>query len=242
MTLVHKLNSQGIEYFNKYLDTLKEKPEATPPLEILTDPDYSEAFQDQVKIETLKFESRIHMVKYLSKTLDRLNTSISMENKGLWNWLSLYYFDQVCPKNLEEKRTPGMDYRHILNTGYRHKHRHLLAGPFQVFKMYGEKARFLLDGVVSTENKAHHELAPRQNFITNPGIMGAVDVLYFDKQVNKPKVGAHSKTRGGSLFRFITLIQQLELTYDLYSMTAEEILYLLPEEFIPWKNLEPVSN
>ena len=82
MTLVYKLNPQGIEYFKKYLDTLKEKPGATPPLEILTDPNYSEAFQDRVKIENLEFENRIHMIEYLSKTLDSLNTSDLPEISG----------------------------------------------------------------------------------------------------------------------------------------------------------------
>ena len=67
-------------------------------------------------------------------------------------------------------------------------------------------------------------------------------VWVFDKSKNKPKAGTQSKTRGGSLFRLITVIQQLELTYDLYSMNSEEILQLLPEEFDNWKDLQPVSS
>jgi hypothetical protein len=242
MTLVQKLNSQGIEYFRKYLVTLKEKPEATPPFKILTDPNYSDAFQDQVKVENLEFESRIHMIRYLSNALGSLTTSPEIQGVGLWSWLSLFYFDLVCPQDLDGKRTPGTDCRHILSFGYRYRYTHLLAEPFQIFKMYGEKGRLLLHGAAHTGTKTLYEIAKRQNFITNSGIIEALDKLYFDCEINKPKAGALSKVKGGSLLRFIDVIQQLELNYDLYSMTAEEIMHLLPEEFSPWKELEPVSN
>jgi hypothetical protein len=44
------------------------------------------------------------------------------------------------------------------------------------------------------------------------------------------------KSSPGTLLRFIDIIQQLDLTYDLYSMSGEEILALLPPEFDKWKD------
>jgi hypothetical protein len=44
------------------------------------------------------------------------------------------------------------------------------------------------------------------------------------------------KNSPGTLLRFINIIQQLDLTYDLYSLGGEEILALLPPEFDKWKN------
>ena len=242
MICVRKLNSRGLGYFKKYLNDLRENPDLKPPFEILENPDYSENFQDKAHVEQMDFQYRTHMVKYLSKALESLNTSLGAKNIGLWSWLSLFYFDQVCAKDLNGKRVSGMDYRHILNIGFRYKHLHLLAGPFQTYKMYREKARLLLHGATHTGNKIHNELVKRQNFITNPGIIDAADALYFDKDNNKPKSGTTSQVRGGSLLRFITVIQQLELTFDLYSMDAKEILNLLPEEFNTWKDLQPANN
>jgi len=43
------------------------------------------------------------------------------------------------------------------------------------------------------------------------------------------------KDMPGTLYRFIDVIQQLDLTYDLYSMNGEEILGLLPPEFDRWR-------
>ena len=39
----------------------------------------------------------------------------------------------------------------------------------------------------------------------------------------------------GTFYRFIGIIQQLDLNYDLYSMSGNEILDLLPPEFNKWK-------
>jgi hypothetical protein len=236
MTYVQRLTPQGLECFRNYLSELNEKPELEPPFGILNDPSYSTKIQDQTEIEKTEFNNRPHMVEYLSQVLENIDTSLGSENQGLWSWLSLFYFDQVCPEGSDGKRTPGMEYRHIPNTGYRYKHRHLLAGPLQTFKMYKKRARLILDGMVHAENNIHNELVKRQNFITNPSIMEVADKLYFDNDRNKPKTGTQSRTKGGSLFRFINIIQQLELTFDLYSMRPKEILNLLPEEFNSWKN------
>jgi hypothetical protein len=39
----------------------------------------------------------------------------------------------------------------------------------------------------------------------------------------------------GTLLRFIDVVQQLDLNFDLYSMNAEALIGLLPSEFDAWK-------
>ncbi len=231
MIRVRRLNSQGLEYFRKYLNALKEETEKPPPFNILYDQKYSEELQGQAKVEKTKFQNRVHVIKYLSEAMGNMDTSITKKNMGLWSWLSLFYFDQVCPESLDGDRKPGMEYRHIPDVSFRCRHRHLLAGPFQTYKTYGEKAQLLLYGDVHMENQVHHELAGRQNFITSPKLIEVANALYFDKDQSKPKPGILSKTKGGSLLRFIDVIQQLELNFDLYSTGAGEIISLLPDEF-----------
>ena len=66
--------------------------------------------------------------------------------------------------------------------------------------------------------------------------MEALHILYYDDVQNKPKRGPiMNKNAPGSLYRFINVIQQLDLTYDLYSMSGAEIVGLLPGEFNLWK-------
>ena len=65
--------------------------------------------------------------------------------------------------------------------------------------------------------------------------MEAVHHLYYNEKEDKPKPGAIAKKKPGTVYRFIDIIQQIDLNYDLYSMTGEEILVLLPPEFDVWK-------
>ena len=47
--------------------------------------------------------------------------------------------------------------------------------------------------------------------------MEALHVLYYDDAQNKPKRGPiMNRSAPGSLYRFIDVIQQLDVTYDLY--------------------------
>ncbi len=81
------------------------------------------------------------------------------------------------------------------------------------------------------------QLASRQERITNPPIIVAANQLYYDDATAKPKVGAAPNwPKSGTLRRYITLLDQLDLTYDLYSMTTEEILEVLPGEFANYRN------
>lgn len=242
MIYVRKLNSRGLEHFKKYLNDLRDKPILKPPFEILENSDYSDAFQDRAKVDQIEFQHRTHMVEYLSKTLKDLNVSTGIDNKGLWNWLSLFYFNQVCPKDIDGKRKLGMNHRYILDSSFRYYYKHLLAGPFQTYITYENKARLILHGPVHSSNDIHLKLAERQNFITNPGIVEVVDALYFDQDKKKPKPGAQSKTRGGSIHRFINVMQQFELTFDLYSMNSKDILKLLPKEFDAWQDLQGIAG
>jgi len=66
--------------------------------------------------------------------------------------------------------------------------------------------------------------------------MEALHILFYNELENKPKRGPiMNKSAAGSLYRFVDVIQQLDVTYDLYSMSGSEIVSLLPEEFNHWK-------
>lgn len=77
--------------------------------------------------------------------------------------------------------------------------------------------------------------------ISNKALIEAVDKLYFDPEaegVGQPKRGALTRTRAGNLRRLVAVIDQLDLTYDLYAMNNQQILELLPREFDRWKSDE----
>jgi hypothetical protein len=66
-----------------------------------------------------------------------------------------------------------------------------------------------------------------------PCIFEVLDRLYWDKDAGRPKRGvASDKPKKGDLrHRLPIRIRQLEKTYDLYSLNADQLLELLGEEF-----------
>ncbi len=64
--------------------------------------------------------------------------------------------------------------------------------------------------------------------------MEAADELYWDKVKKRPKTNASNRKMMGNIRRLVAVIWQLELTYDVYTMSAEKILQLLPSEFQQW--------
>ncbi len=236
---VRRLTENGIEEFRKYLSKLRSGSTTDPPHELLTDPDASEPVPGIARVEKLIFDTRLDAARYLDEVLSGLELDSIETDIGLWSWLSMFYFDQVCPRGKDGSRKPGRDYRHILELGYRNGHRHLLAGAYVSYSVYilGENlGKLILYSPPSVESRFYHELAARQSLVTNPGVMEAVNLLYFHEREKRPKPAALSKKqKPGTFFRFIDVIQQLDLTYDLYSMTGGEVPELLPREFDRWR-------
>jgi len=235
---VRRLTQKGIEEFRMYLAAIRSGAVAEPPRHLLTAPDASAPVQGSPEIEETTFGTRLDAARYLDRAFSGLKLDSIETDVGLWSWLSLFYFDQVCPPGPNRLRKPGRDYRHILEPGYRHGHRHLLGGDYLVYTVYdlGEGlCKLLLYTPCHVESRFHHELATRQSLITNKGILQAVHDLHLDKKAGRPKRGTLVRNGPGTLFRLIDVIQQLDLTYDLYSMTGEQILQLLPAEFDRWR-------
>jgi hypothetical protein len=234
--LVRILNDEGIEKFQDYLAALRSGSKENPPHDLLSDAWTSAKLPIEIEIERIPFNTRLEAAKYLTATLEPLGSVKIEKNIYLWSWLALYYFDLLAPLKENGTRRPGVDYRFILSGDSRFYYRHLLFGTYLCYKVHGEKAPFLLYNPVSQTTKFHTEFFSRQEFITNKGIIRAANHLYFDAKKGKPKRGAAAtKRQPGTLFRFIDVMHQLDLTYDLYSMTEDDILALLPPEFDEWK-------
>jgi hypothetical protein len=74
------------------------------------------------------------------------------------------------------------------------------------------------------------QLASRQELITNRGIMELATKLFVDAATQRIKRGAGGKT-GGSARRLSDVIEQFDLTWDLYVATSDELVAVMPKEF-----------
>lgn len=234
--VVRGLRQEGLRLFREYLQRLREGSRDAPPREILTRADTSAPLDLELRIEPVAPADHFGMAQYLTERLRPLALATREDDPHLWSWLSLYYFDLVCPLRSNGSRIPGRDYRHIPQRGFRYAHRHLLAGPFVAYGIYGDRSRFMLRAPLHRESMIFHELCSRQSFISNPAVIEAAGLLYYDSRRGVlRRRAAGSREEPGGLYRFVNVIQQLDLTYDLYSLAARDILGLLPGEFDRWQ-------
>jgi hypothetical protein len=234
---VRALNGAGIEQFRAYLAALRSGTLADPPWALLSDPASTDEISVEVQVEAERFATRWRAGEYLWKRLAALPPEEVEGNRGLWAWFALFYFDQLAPRRPDGTRRPGRDYRHVPDFDFRHRHRHLLFGPFAVYRRHHGHAILLLSGPLHVEPAVYQEITSRQDLIASRGVIEALNALYLDRSRGLPKRGAQSPSEHpGTLRRFVRVLQQLDVTYDIYGMSGAGIVELLPPEFDAWRS------
>lgn len=233
MTALRRLNEAGIAQFAAYLQQIRNGAVFHASPAILHVDEFSSPVDPPVHVASVTFENKFDAAKYLAEKLAPLGGVL--EDVGLWSWLALYYFEQLSPAGEDGKRRPRQNYHYIptRESGWLAA-RHLLAEPYGLYLTHGVHARLLLYPKVHEHGAFVYDLGHRRELIANRGLIEAIDILYWDPKRNRPKRGAASD-HPGSLRRLIAVLQQLDFNYDLFGMTAHEILALLPPEFDPWQ-------
>jgi hypothetical protein len=234
VTALRRLNARGIEVFAAYLRSIRAGEEFQSNPALLFVDEYSAPVVPRIEIAAKRFPRKMDAASYLATLLETIESPALSADVGLWSWLALYYFDQLSPVGADGKRRPRENYHYIPGTERRGRDRHLLANPYRLYRMHGEHARVLLYPAVHQHGQFVYDLGYRRDFLTNRGLIEAIDALYWNARSKRPKRGAASD-RPGSLRRLIAVLQQLELNYDLYGMSSDEILALLPSEFDAWR-------
>lgn len=234
MTALRKLNATGIRQFEEYLKSIRAGSEFQSNPALLYVDEFSSPVTPRIDIDRERtFKSKLDAAQYLTEVLAAIDSPSLAGDAGLWSWLALFYFDQLSPIGAGGKRRPREDYHYIPRRGQQFSERHLLAGPYQIYRYHGENARILLSAKVHQHGQFIFDLGYRRDFLLNRGLIEAVHLLYWNPRTKRPKVGATS-SRPGNLRRLIAVLQQFEFNYDLFGMNAQEILAMLPGEFSPW--------
>lgn len=236
--MIRRFNEEGILRFSEYLEALRDEPAKKPPYYLLEDHECSVRLEASIGIDKRKFSSRFDAAKYLYGLLDGSGIRDVERDRGLWTWLSLFFFDEICPPdgNGERKLMEIVRYIPVISD-FRKYYRHLLAGPYRIYAAHKDnpsRALALLCNPLNRPGDIVEQLASRQELVTNKAIVEAATELYFDRRRKRPKSGSQSKGPGTAR-RFADIVNQLDVTWDLYSMEASEVLSLLPEEFNRFK-------
>ncbi len=231
---VRRLTDAGIEQFSTFLDTLESDPTRLIPEELLTDSAMSVLVPGRVEVEKRTFANRLEAARYLDEQFSTAEIHDIERDSGLWSWLALFYFDQLCPANAAGARRPGERARYIAESAnFQRYYRHLLAGPYRIFRAHRrapERALAVLCQPLSRPGDLVEQLASRQELVTNSPVMEVATILYVDPTTGKPKTGSQTKS-AGAVRRLADVLSQFDVTWDLYAVQVAELLGILPAEF-----------
>jgi hypothetical protein len=230
--VIRSLNEAGIAQFRSWLEA---GARGDAPVGLLSDPKSSEPVPGAAEVEYLPFGSRYDLATHVLASLSGSDLTRISFDRGLWAWLSLFYIDLLCPFQNGTRKLKSF-YRYILTSEFRTYYRHLVREAVVLVRDHGERARLFLtsQGSGITGGEFAEAIASRPDLVSNKALVEVAWKLYFDSSKNSPKRGATTPRKPGTLRRYVAIVQQLDLNYDLQAMTAQQILALLPQEFDKW--------
>lgn len=202
--------------------------------EILHDDACSESVGSDIEVEARHLPTRFDVGEYLYALFDDADVLGVSADAGIWTWLSAFYFEQLCPQGTSPGDRPRWE---PAVDNYRQYYRHLLAGPYLIYRAHSDnprRAMALLANPPHQPGDIAEQLASRQELVTNPSVMEVATRLYINSATNGPKRGAAGRGPG-SARRLAAVLNQLDLTWDLYGLDTDKLLDLLPEEFDQFK-------
>ena len=244
--IVRSFNPLGIQAFNAYLRVYDDPTSSKSDLaRILTDSKYTTTFDRRLDFDYERTASKRSLAKsvcdvFATARYKDLPLEPTAENLGMWSWLAATVFDVVRGRPKLGARhyyvlspdTPQLRFRLLT---------HRVAGPARIYWLFRDRpedARLPLSGVAYQRGSDMNEFATRKEFVQNRSVMAVANRLYYNARGARAKSGRHGdpETSPGTIGRFISVVRQLDLTYDLYAMSPEQILDLLPPEFDRWKD------
>ncbi len=231
---LRQFNAEGIAAMRRFLTQCRDDPTTAVPRRLLQDDALAQRVSPKIVVQPRHFATRRDAAEYLTALLAPLPADDVARNAGLWTWLSLYYFDEVCPVRDGQRRVKNQ-YRYVFESiNVREYYRHLLFIAWHARRLAHPHERLFMSGPVS-ELDMPTELVFRSLYLTRiPCIFEVLDRLYWDASRGKPRVGIVDSSRlvpGDLRRRFPIRIRQLEKTYDLVSLNADQLIELLGEEF-----------
>lgn len=239
MIKVREFNEAGLVALEAFLSTVKANQWAQNDLDhLVASTDLSHVFTPAVEVEQRPLPTRAAAAEYLVDVFGASTVADMPWSPGVWAWLSAFFFHELCPAKKDGSRKPGELARWIPEGGAWRFYRHLLAGPTRICLAYGkqvERAGIVLCQPPHTPGDFVGQLAASQRLIESTAIIESASALYYDESRKSPKRGAApNHPAPGTLRRFMAVMNQLDLTWDLNGMTAGSLLGLLPKEFDPW--------
>ena len=228
---LRRLNADGLHDFESFISQLRNGNEQNTPQYLLESSEYSTELEIDVDVdEQREFVSRYEMGLYLIEIFGDHDMQPFIGDQGFWSWFALAWFGQLCP-TINGQRKPSKEYNYVLSRDYNHRPRHAIYMTWQLVHRFGKDAKFMLCKPVATRGEITEQLMARQEVLSSEGVVRLGSRLYFDATTGGFKRGAAARKSAGCIARYMSWLQQQQMTFDIFSTTSDELAELLPDEF-----------
>jgi hypothetical protein len=253
MRVLCEFTSEGVEAFQQLIDAerVKVKPSQAAKVSdrffeaverLANAPELIGKYHEETEIDdSLAFETRYDFGRYLNERFPKELSKIQYSNVGLWAWISAVYLRQLLkPSSRGSTHDLWSAYRYIpLEYNKFRYYRHLAFISFWLHRQLGENAaRLFLSRPMFEHSDAVEQLyTSDKDFLTTPALLEVSVEMYLDAESGAMKRNALGKETPGSARRLATKVaKQLQMNFDIHSMTKEQVYSLLPSEFDAWRS------
>ncbi len=197
-------------------------------------------------LKNQKFNSSYELGLYLNDILNGCSYRDIFMDKKMWDWITLFHFEVV----FDNKMSGYNEARYILNDDWFFRNRHLIRTPWYANYTYKENSKlFLAKEPYIGSDYLEQYISHRISEFYTPSA-GIAYKLYYDKIKNKPRPGYSKKfvrkknkkiLVKGSLGRMFDNLNQFNQIYDLWEMSEDDVINLLPKEFDYLKELNGIK-
>ena len=186
---------------------------------------YNDDFSEEIGLTQMTIYEGKSRAEFLSLVYKQLGPELAMnfEDAGMWTWIAAYHFNNILSQK-KDGTVKGENRRVIFEPGWKWA-RHLIAGPMFLFIHEGP------EWCPSPINKFPdwmEALTQRQDALLIDVARKVFGKLYCHSGKWSSKSGRNG---AGSWREYPTLIRQLQVNYCLHSMTEEQLIKVLPEQY-----------
>ena len=240
------LNQAGLAEAAIVLDRLRSGELTSVPTSFLDSDEFSSETDLEIpRPKAGEIQNRWFLGVWLWQKLHSVaDDSALIGNTGFWTWLAFFLFDTIAPSRARG-RSIWEDARYILARGdYRKYYRHLVAGPYLMIKTHSDSphiVRGLLATLPDSPGDVYEQLASRPVIVTSRAAVALATKLYYDAESQRVRRGA-AGAGPGSARRYASILMQYDVTFDLYTVTDEKLVSMLPREFERFQNVGETSD
>jgi hypothetical protein len=237
--ILRRFNKAGVAEFVSRLELLRAGGQASIDDAFVTDGKLTETIIPETPLERPLFRTKREAGAYLSERTRIARELLGDDDCGMWTWLAAWNWDTICPVAKDGRRRVLSLFHYVYGRGFSagpSQRRHLVAVPVRLYELSAH-SQLMLETPFHTMPKVVSEISGRLALTRIKALPTLLDILYWDPNTRRQKPGAvnpRAVSPGDLMHRLPARIKQLEMTYDLVDLTADQLLSLLGDEFRYW--------